>query len=148
MNLLTLLIGGLATWRLSHAIVKEAGPLMCFMRLRARLARIQKRSGGFFDAVSCVYCLSFWIGLIAALFASSEIFHIIGYALAFSAIASIIEAVLANNPNAFTLIAPPTTDTKVTIRGRTTPKQGNDVVGHPNTPDGYSTVETPPSLDN
>lgn len=91
MSFLTLVIGGLAVWRLSHALVKENGPLMVFVRLRARLASSQKRSGGLFDAISCVYCISFWMGLGASLFVSHGIFTWIGYGLAFSGVAMILE---------------------------------------------------------
>ncbi len=93
MNPVTLIIGGLAVWRLSHALVKENGPLMMFTRLRARLAARQKRSGGFFDLISCIYCVSFYIGLVASLWVSQSVAHWIGYALAFSGIAMIIDAV-------------------------------------------------------
>lgn len=91
MNLVSLVVCGLAVWRLSHAIVKETGPLMVFSRFRARLARTQTRSGGLFDLISCVYCVSFYIGLIAALFTSHGFFSWVGYALAYSAIAVILE---------------------------------------------------------
>ena len=91
MTLLTLLIGGLAVWRLSHGIAKENGPLMVFARLRATLARAQKRSGGLFDAISCVYCLSFWIGLTAALWVAYDVFTWISYGLAFSGASMLLE---------------------------------------------------------
>lgn len=86
-----LVVGGLAVWRLSHALVKEDGPRMSFMRLRASLAGRQKRAGGLFDLFSCVYCLSVWIGLLAALGPARDLFSWIGYALAFSGFAMIIE---------------------------------------------------------
>lgn len=86
-----LIIGGLAVWRLSHALVKENGPLMVFARLRARFARNQKRSGGLFDMFSCVYCISMWISLLAALWLAGDAFHWVGYALAFSGEAMLLE---------------------------------------------------------
>jgi hypothetical protein len=92
MTLLTLVVGSLAVWRLSHALVKESGPLMVFARLRARLASHQERSGGLFDVISCVYCLSFWVGLIASLWVAGDVFEWFVYGLAFSAIAMIIES--------------------------------------------------------
>ena len=91
MTPLVFIIASLAIWRLSYAIVKENGPLMVFARLRARLAASQKRSGGLFDLISCIYCVSFWIGLVGALIVSNNVFEWVGYGLAFSAVAVLIE---------------------------------------------------------
>ena len=91
MTPLSFIIVSLAIWRLSYAIVKENGPLMVFARLRARLAASQKRSGGLFDLISCIYCVSFWIGLVGALIVSNNVFEWVGYGLAFSAVAVLIE---------------------------------------------------------
>jgi hypothetical protein len=118
MSFITLIIGGLAVWRLSHALVKENGPLMVFARLRARLAARQKRSGGLFDLISCVYCVSVWIGLIAALWPSHDLSHWIGYGLAFSGIAMLLEVFFANKSNPFSVVAPPTSDNKVSVGAR------------------------------
>ena len=93
MTPLVFIIASLAIWRLSYAIVKENGPLMVFARLRARLAASQKRSGGLFDLISCIYCVSFWIGLVGALIVSNNVFEWVGYGLAFSAVAVLVERV-------------------------------------------------------
>lgn len=91
MNISTLVIGGLAVWRLSHAVVKESGPLMVFDRMRAYFARTHKRSGGLFDLLSCVYCTSLWIGLVAALWFAGDVFQWFMYGLAFSAVSMLLE---------------------------------------------------------
>ena len=91
MTPLAFIIASLAIWRLSYAIVKENGPLMVFARLRARLAASQKRSGGLFDLISCIYCVSFWIGLVGSLIVLNNVFEWVGYGLAFSAVAVLIE---------------------------------------------------------
>ena len=91
MTPLSFIIASLAIWRLSYAVVKENGPLMVFARLRARLAASQKRSGGLFDLISCIYCVSFWIGLVGSLIVSNNVFEWVGYGLAFSAVAVLIE---------------------------------------------------------
>lgn len=145
MNPVTLLIGGLITWRLATMLVKEAGPVMVFMRMRAFLATHQKRSGGFFDLISCIYCVSVYVGLVASLFASHDVFQWIGYGLAFSAIACIIER-LTNHSDPLAVVAPPAGHAKVSVGVRSTPEKGDDVVGDPPTPNGYSTVETPTTL--
>lgn len=90
----TFIVASLAIWRLSYIIVKENGPLMIFARIRAYLGRTQKRSGGFFDMISCVRCLSVWIGLVGALSVSDGFLELIGYTLAFSAVASIIDLMM------------------------------------------------------
>lgn len=130
MDLTVLVIGGLATWRVSHMIVKENGPLMVFARIRAALAAIQTRSGGFFDLISCLYCVSFWIALVAALWVSGDIFHKLGYALAFSAIAMIIE-ILSNKLDTLTIVTRPTTDNKVSVGVRPTPEKRDNMIGYP-----------------
>lgn len=121
MNLADLIIGGLAVWRLSHALVKENGPLMAFVRLRARLATSQKRSGGLFDMISCVYCVSFWIGLIASVFTSRGFFSWIEYGLALSAVAFLLES-LTTYLNSLAVVTPKTRDTKIRIGASPAPE--------------------------
>lgn len=84
-------VASLAVWRLSRGIVKEDGPLMVFARLRARLARTQKRSGGLFDMVSCTLCLSMWIGFLSSLWLVDGVFSWFMYGLAFSGVTTILE---------------------------------------------------------
>lgn len=96
MNLETLVVGGLAVWRISHAIVKEDGPLMMLARFRAYLAHHQKRSGGRFDLVSCTMCTSVWVGLVAALGPAHGVFTWIGYGFAFSGVSLLLESTFAN----------------------------------------------------
>lgn len=91
MSPLVLVVGGLITWRISLMIVREAGPLAVFTRFRAYLASKQKRSGGMFDMVSCVSCMSIHIGAITALWVAQDVFHWIAYTLSFSAIACLTE---------------------------------------------------------
>lgn len=94
MNTFTFIVASLAIWRLSYGIAREKGPLDVWARLRARLASSQKRSGGLFDMISCVRCLSFWIGLVGALFVSNSILGFFGYAFAFSGVASLIDLIV------------------------------------------------------
>lgn len=90
----TFIVASLAIWRLSYIIVRENGPLMIFARLRARLASSQKRSGGLFDMISCVRCLSVWIGLVGALSVSNSILEWLAYGLGFSAVASLVDILI------------------------------------------------------
>ncbi len=97
MTPLSFIVASLAIWRLSYMIVKENGPLMIFARLRARLARTQKRSGGLFDLISCMYCVSVWIGLLGALSVSNDVIEWLGYGLGFSAVTVLIEILTRKN---------------------------------------------------
>lgn len=146
MNIAILLAGSFATWRLSHALVKEDGPVMVFARLRAYLASTQRRSGGFFDMFSCVYCISFWVALLAAMWVARDIFHWVGYALAFSGIAMFLEIFFMKQFNTLKVVTPPTGDYKVPVRVRPSSEQRNNVVRHPPSLNRYVTVETKPSL--
>lgn len=148
MTPLAFIIGSLAVWRLSHGLVKENGPLMLFARLRARLARSQKRSGGFFDLFSCVYCISFWIGLGASLFVAYSFFSWIGYAFAFSGVAMLLESFFSKQSNTLSVVTPPTTDNKVLVSTSPTPKQGDDVIRNPRSTDGSVAVKATTLLDN
>lgn len=76
-------------------IAKEDGPFMMFPRLRAYLAKNQKHQGGMFDMVSCIGCLSMYIGFVAALAVAGSVFELIAYTLAFSAIAVLIDRLKA-----------------------------------------------------
>lgn len=140
------IIVSLAVWRISHMMVKEAGPLMVFARLRAFLATHQKRSGGLFDLISCVYCFSVWTGLVAALFTSHGLFSWLAYGLAYAGVSSILEHFLADSSNSFSVVTRPTSNHKVAVGVSSAPKKGNNVVGNPDAPNGYMTVETPSSL--
>jgi hypothetical protein len=142
-----IVIGSLAVWRLSHALVKENGPRDWFIRLRARLARTQKRSGGLFDMFSCVYCLSFWIALIAALSVSETFFQWFGYALALSGSSMLLEVLFTKYSNTLPLVTRPTADNKVGVSTSTTPEQRNDVIGNPRTTNGSVAVKATTVLD-
>lgn len=91
MNPIEIIVGGLITWRVSHIIVKEVGPLAIFAKLRAYLATKQKSIGGLFDMFSCVGCISMYIGAVTALGLAGDVLEFIMYSLVFSAIACLIE---------------------------------------------------------
>lgn len=73
-------------------ISKELGPLGIFSRFRADRAAKQQKVGGLFDMVSCVACLSVYIGAVTALWLAHGVLSWIGYTFAFSAVAMILEA--------------------------------------------------------
>ena len=96
MDLVLLIIGGLVTWRVSNILVKQRGPLDIFVRFRAYLAKNQKRQGGLFDLISCMTCTSVTIGAVAALCLAGDALEWILYTLAFSAISSLTDALIAS----------------------------------------------------
>lgn len=76
MSLIEFVILGLATWRLSALLSKEAGPFDVFKRLREK-AGIQHDDNGdvfmvphhfFAELLSCVWCTSVWVGIFWGLF--------------------------------------------------------------------------------
>lgn len=89
--MIALLLGGLVTWRVSRMLSKEIGPLGVFARMRASAAGNHKQIGGLYDALSCVACVSVYVGFLTAVWFSWDLVTLILYTLAFSAIATIIE---------------------------------------------------------
>lgn len=96
MNFLEFIIGGVVTWHVANLLAKQNGPRDVFARLRAYLSRRQKRSGGWFDAITCVTCSSMYVGAVVALWGSENVLEWLAYTLAFSAIATIIERYMAS----------------------------------------------------
>lgn len=142
MTPLAFVIASLAVWRLSYGMVHENGPLMVFARLRARFARTQKRSGGLFDMISCVRCLSVWIGLVGALFVSDSILGLFAYAFAFSGAAALIDKLYS-----LPIVTTPTRDNQVRVGRGTAPEQRNDVVSNPRTTNGSVAIKAVTTLD-
>ena len=61
MNFFYLLLGGLATYRISLLISKEDGPAYVFRRLRRQAPNTSLREG-----LSCEWCMSIWAGALVA----------------------------------------------------------------------------------
>jgi len=74
-------------------VSKELGPSGIFSRLRAHFARTQKKVGGLYDMISCVACVSIYVGAVTALWLAGGVFGWVVYTLAFSAIAMILEQI-------------------------------------------------------
>ena len=82
-------LAGLATWRVTHLLWAEDGPFGVLGRLRARLA-----AGGI-RVFDCFYCLSLWVGAIAALLLGGSLADWLIDALALSAAAIVLERLTA-----------------------------------------------------
>ena len=103
MDILTFLILGLATWRLSSFIAQERGPYAIFDKLRL-WAGIRYENGTalasseFAMGISCTHCNSVWIGVIAGvswlIFGKSIVW--IALPLALSALAIIVGKIVDN----------------------------------------------------
>jgi hypothetical protein len=76
----------LATWRLTHLLASEDGPVDLIFRLRALLG--QSLAGRLMD---CFNCLSLWIGAPAALFVSHNLLEWFFTWLAISGAACLLE---------------------------------------------------------
>jgi hypothetical protein len=66
-----LVLSAIATWRLSHMIMWEAGPADILRKARERLGVTHYDDGSpssymgpFAEVVSCMWCLSVWVGLV------------------------------------------------------------------------------------
>lgn len=64
MTIVELLIGILATWRISALLCFDAGPFDIFQRLRDLAERWEFLSG----LLGCLWCTSMWVGFYVALF--------------------------------------------------------------------------------
>lgn len=62
MNFFYLLVGGLATFRLSLLISKEDGPAYIFRRLR----KLPPANSSAKDGLSCAWCMSVWTSALVA----------------------------------------------------------------------------------
>lgn len=70
MDILDVIIIGLASWRVASLLVNEEGPGLIFMRLRSAVGVTEgpgEQSSGFFPLLfTCVWCMSVWTTLLMA----------------------------------------------------------------------------------
>ena len=64
-GLILYVAGALATWRLSSIIIYEEGPFSLFERFRSWVP-MGGKWGWVGRGVYCLWCVSFWIGLVLA----------------------------------------------------------------------------------
>lgn len=89
-----LVLGTLGTWRLTHLVALEEGPLALFEKLR-------RRAGPSIlgQVLDCFYCLSLWSAAIVALPLAKGALHYIYLCLAFSAGAILLESLAHRGGN-------------------------------------------------
>ena len=91
MELLFILIGPLAVWRIVHMIQEESGPGAIFDRFRAWAAtHTSDEPGHFFDGLTCFKCCSVWIAGIYSLFLGLNPLEWFAVTVAISAVAIFI----------------------------------------------------------
>ena len=97
------LVIALAVWRLSSLLVNELGPYVILERLRNKVGvkiepntLIPYGSNQFAELFVCVWCMSFWIGIIAwiSYLLNARLTVIIAIPLALSAGAIVIERIV------------------------------------------------------
>lgn len=101
MEIFILLLGILATWRISSLFVHEKGPFHIFSILREAIGIQHDNddnpyaypSGFLGELFSCVWCFSIWIGIFLAIlyFISASVYVWITLPLAWSAGAILLE---------------------------------------------------------
>lgn len=72
MSLTSLVLGGLATWRVTNILVHENGPFHVFRRARVALGVVYLPDSNDiasykYELTICVWCMSVWVGLLATL---------------------------------------------------------------------------------
>jgi len=82
----------IAVWRLTHFFVAEDGPFDVIIRLRKALG-----SGFFNELISCFYCLSVWISLVAAILTGDCLKEMIMLTLFYSGSVILLERVTNKN---------------------------------------------------
>lgn len=68
MTIERLLVGALATWRITSLLLREDGPFYAFTSYRTAISRIAALS----PLATCVWCLSIWVGIGVTLVALTD----------------------------------------------------------------------------
>ena len=79
-------VAALATWRLTHLLVREDGPADAIARTRERLG--ESRLGALMD---CFYCTSMWVAIPFAFYAAKKPVPRVAAWLALSGVACLID---------------------------------------------------------
>jgi lipoprotein signal peptidase len=84
----------IVVWRLTHLISAEDGPFDLIIKVR-------KLAGNSFfgKLMDCFYCLSIWMGLLAALYMSRDAKEIVLLCLYYSGAAILLEKITNKNFN-------------------------------------------------
>lgn len=97
-DLPTLIIAGLATWRISHALIFEDCMFGVCTKIRSWVVQDGLGSSFLMQLFSCIYCLSFWVGLLVTVMVLSNL-TIILCPLAYSSAAILVGRYVAGQNN-------------------------------------------------
>lgn len=104
--MLNLFLLGLATWRLSHLLVEEAGPWDVALKIRHKAGiRFDEWSAPYAETMVgnmllCIYCTSIWVGFglaLTYLFLPPLVWQVPAWTCALSALAIAIQRGADNN---------------------------------------------------
>jgi hypothetical protein len=95
LNLIKLLIGALATWRLAALLVTDYGPFDIFENIRKRVGvyytdEIGRPLSVLGKLFSCLWCMSIWSGVLVTIILTTELWWVL-LPFAFSTVAIVIE---------------------------------------------------------
>jgi uncharacterized protein DUF1360 len=82
----------IVTWRLTHLISSEDGPFELIIKFRKLLG-----NSFFGKLIDCFYCLSIWLGILAALYEGANYKEVIILTLYYSGASIIIEKLTNKN---------------------------------------------------
>lgn len=85
-QLIIFLAGFLATWRISMAVTEEEGPFSVFVRLRSRYPQ----NSWFGRGIHCLWCVSFWAGIVLGLIVGQSIALGVIYGMAWSSLSGLL----------------------------------------------------------
>ena len=103
MTPLEFIIFGLATWRISSLLVNETGPFDVFVKIREVFwikhkdkAPYEYPETFFAQLLSCVWCVSVWVGLFVTLawFFVPSVAFLVCLPLSLSAIAVVVQKII------------------------------------------------------
>ena len=87
-----LIVGALATWRITSLLIREDGPWDVLVSFRGWFGRTDFGTG----LLSCPWCLSVWVGAVVGLLTLTDAW-IVNILFAFSAVAIVMEKWLGLN---------------------------------------------------
>jgi hypothetical protein len=103
-SLTSLLVYGLATWRVASLFVREDGPFFIFRRIRELAGMTHDENGQvvqipdrfFAQLLSCVWCTSFWVALfwVTIWLTVPEISFVLAFLFALSTVSIMVDKVV------------------------------------------------------
>ena len=97
--LIVILLGSIATWRLTLMLQEETGPFALFEKLQMKINSLEYKPGGIRDGFNCFYCLSVWVAIffIALLALLPILYIVLTSILTFSAVAIFLNIIKERN---------------------------------------------------